>query len=61
MVAAFHDGHIGFLQIVDTVAAVVDEWLSSRHAAAGIPGTVEDVEDAEAWARARARSLAVRV
>jgi 1-deoxy-D-xylulose-5-phosphate reductoisomerase len=61
MVAAFHDGHIGFLQIVDTVAGVVDEWLSSRHAAAGIPGTVEDVEDAEAWARARARSLAVRV
>jgi 1-deoxy-D-xylulose-5-phosphate reductoisomerase len=60
MVAAFHDGHIGFLAIVDTVASVVDEWLSTRHAAAGIPGTVEDIEDAEGWARARARSLAVR-
>jgi hypothetical protein len=39
---------------------VVDEWLRDRHAAAGNPGTVEDVEHAEAWARGRARALAVR-
>ena len=49
---------IGFLQIVDTVGAVLDEWLSERHAAVGNPGTVEDVEQAEGWARDRARALA---
>jgi 1-deoxy-D-xylulose-5-phosphate reductoisomerase len=54
LVAAFHSGHIGFLQIVDTLADVVGEWLSTHHAAAGSPRTVEDVERAEAWARARA-------
>jgi 1-deoxy-D-xylulose-5-phosphate reductoisomerase len=54
LVAAFHAGKITFLQIVDTIAAVVDEWLSKHHAAAGNPGTVEDVEQAEAWARRRA-------
>jgi 1-deoxy-D-xylulose-5-phosphate reductoisomerase len=58
LVAAFHEGTIGFLQIVDTLSAVVAEWLSERHAAAGNPGTVEDVEQAERWARTRARELA---
>jgi 1-deoxy-D-xylulose-5-phosphate reductoisomerase len=60
MVAAFHDGSVGFLSIVDVVAGVVDAWLRTRHSAAGNPRTVEDVEDAEAWARAQARSLAAR-
>jgi 1-deoxy-D-xylulose-5-phosphate reductoisomerase len=58
LVAAFHAESIGFLQIVDTLAAVVDEWLSEHHAAAGNPGTVVDVEEAEAWGRRRARELA---
>ena len=49
---------IGFLQIVDTLADVVDEWLSEHHGAVGNPGTVEDVEQADAWARARAAQLA---
>jgi 1-deoxy-D-xylulose-5-phosphate reductoisomerase len=57
LVAAFHRGSIGFLQIVDTVADVLDEWLSERHSTAANPGTVEDVEEAEGWARARAREL----
>jgi 1-deoxy-D-xylulose-5-phosphate reductoisomerase len=57
LVGAFHDGSVGFLQIVDTVADVVDEWLRERHGPAGDPGTVEDVELAQAWARLRARSL----
>ncbi len=57
LVEAFHDDAIGFLQIVDTVAHVLDEWLRDRHAAAGNPGTVEDVEQAEHWARERARVL----
>jgi 1-deoxy-D-xylulose-5-phosphate reductoisomerase len=60
LVAAFHDGTVGFLRIVDVVADVVDEWLRTQHAPAGNPGTVEDVEAAEGWARARARSLAQR-
>jgi 1-deoxy-D-xylulose-5-phosphate reductoisomerase len=58
LVAAFHAGRVGFLQIVDTVAGVLDEWLSNRHATVGNPGTVEDVETAEGWARNRARELA---
>jgi 1-deoxy-D-xylulose-5-phosphate reductoisomerase len=58
LVAEFHAGSISFLQIVDTVADVLDDWLSNRHAAVGNPGTVEDVEQAEGWARGRARELA---
>ena len=58
LVAAFHAGNVRFLQIVDTVGQVLGEWLSERHERAGNPGTVEDVEQAEAWARARAQSLA---
>jgi 1-deoxy-D-xylulose-5-phosphate reductoisomerase len=60
LVTAFHHGTVGFLRIVDVVADVVDEWLRTQHAAAGNPGTVEDVEAAEDWARARARSLVRR-
>ncbi|PZS15801.1 MAG: 1-deoxy-D-xylulose-5-phosphate reductoisomerase [Pseudonocardiales bacterium] len=58
MVAAFHDGRVAFLEIVDIVTQVVDGWLSTRHADAGNPGTVEDVEHADAWARTQARSFA---
>jgi 1-deoxy-D-xylulose-5-phosphate reductoisomerase len=60
LVDAFHAGSVGFLQIVDVVDEVLDEWLKTRHEAAGNPGTVEDVEHAEAWARAHARSFARR-
>jgi 1-deoxy-D-xylulose-5-phosphate reductoisomerase len=55
LVDAFHAGAIGFLQIVDGVAAVLGEWLSEQHAELAEPGTVEDVERADAWARSRAR------
>jgi 1-deoxy-D-xylulose-5-phosphate reductoisomerase len=57
LVEAFHSGRIGFLQIVDTVGAVLEEWLKDRHGIAGNPGTVEDVEQAEAWARQRAQAM----
>jgi 1-deoxy-D-xylulose-5-phosphate reductoisomerase len=57
-VAAFLDGRLPFLGIVDTVARVVQE---SAAAAAGPAGgnalALSDVLDAEAWARARARQL----
>lgn len=58
-VDAFHDGTIGFLDIVDTVAAVVDRW----HEAVSVgdrPGAAEDVEAvlaADAWARDQARAV----
>ncbi|GGM21924.1 1-deoxy-D-xylulose-5-phosphate reductoisomerase [Promicromonospora citrea] len=56
-VDAFHDGAIGFLDIVDTVAAVVEE-----HAAAGggDAGSVEGVLAADAWARTRAAEVLAR-
>jgi 1-deoxy-D-xylulose-5-phosphate reductoisomerase len=57
LVAAFHASAIGFLQIVDTIDHVLAQWLSERHQAVGNPGTVGDVEQAEEWARARARDL----
>lgn len=49
-VDAFHDGRIGFLDIVDTVAAVVD-----RHNAGDT--SLDGVLAAERWARAEADSL----
>jgi 1-deoxy-D-xylulose-5-phosphate reductoisomerase len=45
-VAAFHDGRIGFLDIVDTIAAVVDAFDPD-----GAPVTVESLHEAERWAR----------
>jgi 1-deoxy-D-xylulose-5-phosphate reductoisomerase len=57
LVTAFHDGAIGFLQIVDTLGDVLAEWLSERHGTVGNPGTVVDVEQAEEWARGRSRAL----
>ena len=53
-VTAFHAGHVAFLAIVDSVAAVLAELLASD---AGNPRSVEDVLAAEDWARARAREL----
>jgi 1-deoxy-D-xylulose-5-phosphate reductoisomerase len=52
-VAAFVAGSGGFLDIVDTIARVLDEageW-------SGEPDTVADVLAAESWARDRARTL----
>lgn len=62
-VDAFCDGRIGYLQIVDTVAAVVEEHL----ALAGGDGghltdeqmSVEGVLAADAWARRRAQEVAM--
>jgi 1-deoxy-D-xylulose-5-phosphate reductoisomerase len=52
-VDAFHDGQIGFLDIVDTVTRVVEEHDGSESAPLG----VEEVLRADAWARARARKV----
>jgi 1-deoxy-D-xylulose-5-phosphate reductoisomerase len=53
-VDAFHDGAIGFLDIVDTVAAVVEAHATTD---AGDEGSVEGVLEADAWARAEAAEL----
>jgi len=53
-VDAFHDGTIGFLDIVDTVAAVVEAHATTG---AGDAGSVEGVLEADAWARARAAEI----
>lgn len=50
-VDAFHDGRIGFTDIVDTVARVVD-----RHEAPG-DLTLDALAEAERWARATAEQL----
>ena len=55
--AAFLDGRIGFPAIVRTIADVLgaaDQWAAQ-------PATVEDVLDAQRWARAKARRLIERV
>lgn len=48
-VAAFHAGRIGFLDIVDTIAAVLSEHTPAAQM------TLQTVLDAEQWARKRAR------
>jgi 1-deoxy-D-xylulose-5-phosphate reductoisomerase len=54
-VEAFLNGRLAFTAIVDTVAKVVAEHGTP---AAGTSLTVEDVLNAEDWARARATELA---
>jgi 1-deoxy-D-xylulose-5-phosphate reductoisomerase len=57
-VDAFHDGQIGFVEIVDTVARVVQD-----HGSGSAPGiesgtlSVEDVMRADRWAREEARKV----
>ena len=51
LVAAFTSGRARFLDIADGIAAVLERWLADEHTAAGTPGTVEDVEQAQDWAR----------
>ncbi|HEY3507442.1 MAG TPA: 1-deoxy-D-xylulose-5-phosphate reductoisomerase [Actinocatenispora sp.] len=51
-VAAFLAGDLPFPAIVDTIAAVLDQAPDF-----GVPGNVDDVLTAEAWAREKAREL----
>ncbi len=59
-VDAFCAGDIGFLDITDTVEAVVMEHLGGEHVA-DTDLTVEAVLAADAWARARATEIVARV
>jgi 1-deoxy-D-xylulose-5-phosphate reductoisomerase len=53
-VEAFLGGRLPFLSIVDTVSAVVEEFLAGN---SGNPSSVADVLSAEDWARNRAREV----
>jgi len=53
-VEAFLGGRLPFLSIVDTVSAVVEEFLAGN---SGNPTSVADVLSAEDWARNRAREV----
>ena len=55
-VHAFLAGRIGFLDIVDTIERVVDEW-STHPANDSSPSDVETVLRAETWARNRAQEV----
>ena len=52
-VDAFHDGRIGFVDIVDTVAHVVDAYAAEA-ASQAADLTLDDVLAADAWARSAA-------
>ena len=54
-VDAFHEGRIGFLAIVDTVAQVVDAY-AAEPASRVTDLTLDDVLAADAWAREAARA-----
>lgn len=53
-VDAFHEGRIGFVDIVDTVAHVVDAY-AAEPASRVTDLTLDDVLAADAWAREAAR------
>ncbi|HKX67319.1 MAG TPA: 1-deoxy-D-xylulose-5-phosphate reductoisomerase [Intrasporangium sp.] len=54
-VDAFHEGRLGFVGIVDTVAAVVDSYAAEPCSSA-TDLTLDDVLAADAWAREAARA-----
>lgn len=56
-VDAFHDGAIGFLDIVDTVAAVVEAHATTN---AGDAGSVEGVLEADTWSRTQTTQTLAR-
>ncbi|MGC5168457.1 1-deoxy-D-xylulose-5-phosphate reductoisomerase [Luteimicrobium sp. DT211] len=55
-VDAFHDGAIGFLDIVDTIARVVDAHVDADLDASSVEGVLH----ADAWARDEARAVLAR-
>jgi 1-deoxy-D-xylulose-5-phosphate reductoisomerase len=56
-VAAFLEGRLPYLGIVEVVSEVLREHASGHNRGAGNPLTVGDVLDADAWARSRAGEI----
>jgi 1-deoxy-D-xylulose-5-phosphate reductoisomerase len=56
LVAAFLAGRCEFLTNTDVIDRVLDKWLSLEQPQRGEPGTVEDVEAAQSWARTQVRA-----
>ncbi|HEV7146308.1 MAG TPA: 1-deoxy-D-xylulose-5-phosphate reductoisomerase, partial [Pedococcus sp.] len=56
-VDAFHDGHIGFLDIVGTIERVLAEHSATGQGSETSRLSVDDVLRADAWARTRARKV----
>jgi 1-deoxy-D-xylulose-5-phosphate reductoisomerase len=56
-VAAFLDGRLPYLGIVEVVSEVLREHISGDNQGPGNPITVADVLDADDWARSRAEEL----
>ena len=58
-VAAFRDGRLPFLGIVDTIAAVLNDHLLTRHdvGSSAVNLTLDDVLAADAWARGEVTRL----
>ncbi|SDJ17534.1 1-deoxy-D-xylulose 5-phosphate reductoisomerase [Frankineae bacterium MT45] len=50
LVGAFHSGRIGFTDIVTLIESVLLRWLADEHTGS-VPGTVEEIEAAQSWAR----------
>ena len=61
LVAAFLAGRCEFLDISDVIARVLDRWLDLEQPQRGEPGTVEDVEQAQTWARQRVQTELARI
>ncbi|WP_096303941.1 1-deoxy-D-xylulose-5-phosphate reductoisomerase [Jatrophihabitans sp. GAS493] len=55
LVGAFHSGRIGFTDIVTLIELVLLRWLADEHTGS-VPGTVEEIEAAQRWARRQAQT-----
>jgi 1-deoxy-D-xylulose-5-phosphate reductoisomerase len=60
MVAAFHQGRCGFLDIADSIGVVLQRWLDEEHHAAGDPRDLSDVRQSQDWAARAVQTLASR-
>ena len=60
LVAAFLAARCEYLDICDVIARLLDDWLAHEQPQRGEPGTVEEVEQAQAWARQRVQAELAR-
>lgn len=56
LVEAFHEGRIGFLDIIDKVGDTLHTWLHTHHDGAP-PADIEEIDRAQSWAHLHAEQL----